>query len=151
MSMQGSRMRKASRDSFPLSHTLRTMASTWNDQRRNPNSTLGTVKNESRCFWTEEVHCLDLKRCCPVSGNPQPGSKLTISYEPQDVILEVAALRTYLDSYQGGKGEVRSMEAMIQQITQDCANSLGLYVKVKADLVIEPGQRMKLKCVGFPK
>jgi NADPH-dependent 7-cyano-7-deazaguanine reductase QueF len=101
-------------------------------------------------MWTEETHRLELSDCCPISHNPQVGSSIAITYEPQAVILEVAALRAYLDSYAGGRGSVRSMEGMIQQVAQDCANALKVYVKVQADLRIEPGQEMHLACCAFP-
>lgn len=111
---------------------------------------LKTVPNEKRCLWTQETHELELPSCCPVSGNPMPGSKLCIIYEPAATILEVKSLRDYVDSYRGGRGEVRSMEGMIQQIAQDAAMVLNVYVKVEADLEIAPAQRMKLKCTGCP-
>jgi hypothetical protein len=62
----------------------------------------------------------------------------------------VHSLRAYIDSYQGGRLSVRSMEGMIQQIAQDCANALGAYVKVSASLSIDPDQQMSLSCAAFP-
>src|SRR6516165_5811658 len=106
---------------------------------------LSTVPNEARCLWTQETHILELSNCCPISHNPQIGSKLSIIYEPQKLILEVASLRTYIDSYRGGKDSIRSMEGMIQAITQDAADVLQVYVRLEADLVIEPNQRISLK------
>jgi NADPH-dependent 7-cyano-7-deazaguanine reductase QueF len=111
---------------------------------------LGTVPNEKRCLWTKETHYLDIPPCCPVSGNPIPLSTLTITYEPQDLILEVASLRAYINSFQNGRGAVRSMEGMIQTIAQDAANALRIYVKVKATLTIKPHQTMILKCTAAP-
>lgn len=61
-------------------------------------------------------------------------------------VLEVASLREYVDSYKGGKGDIRSMEGMIQQITQDCANAVKTVCHVRAELVIEPNQEMILDC-----
>jgi NADPH-dependent 7-cyano-7-deazaguanine reductase QueF len=81
-----------------------------------------------------------------MSGNPLEGSLIEISYAPSDRILEVASLRTYVDSYIGGRGEIRSMEGMIQQITQDCANVAGVMVHSVARLNINPNQRMTLEC-----
>jgi NADPH-dependent 7-cyano-7-deazaguanine reductase QueF len=89
---------------------------------------------------------LDLPSACPVSRNPQPGSRITIRYRPRSLVLEVAALREYIDSYVGGRGEVRSMEAMIQQIAVDCAVSVGVAVTVVAELLIAPEQRMRVEC-----
>lgn len=98
-----------------------------------------------------ETHILELPRCCPMSGNPQPGSTLEIAYRPAAVVLEVTALRAYVDSYIGGRGDVRSMEGMIQQITQEAANAVGECVSVRADLIINPAQQMRLFCEAIPE
>jgi hypothetical protein len=107
---------------------------------------LKTQPNEKRCHTMQETHVLALAPCCPVSGNPLEGSEIEISYRVNDKILEVAALRAYVDSYIGGRGDVRSMEGMCQQITQDCANAVGTCVHTRAVLNIEPGQRMIVEC-----
>lgn len=111
---------------------------------------LATVPNEQRCLWTKETHYLELPSCCPVSGNPIPLSTVKIIYEPNKVILEVESLRAYIDSFKGGRGEVRSMEGMIQTIAQDAANVLGVYVKLKARLSLKGHQTMFLKCTAAP-
>lgn len=93
-----------------------------------------------------ETHILEIPPCCPYSGNPLSGSFMEISYDPYDKILEVISLRDYVDSYVNGKGEIRSMEGMIQAITQDCANAVGVMVHVMALLSIHPNQKMRLEC-----
>jgi NADPH-dependent 7-cyano-7-deazaguanine reductase QueF len=105
-----------------------------------------TQPNEKRCHRMRETHKLSIPPCCPVSGNPGKGSVLEISYEPDKRILEVASLRAYVDSYKGGKGDIRSMEGMIQAITQDCANAVRVMVHVIATLKIKPRQEMRLEC-----
>lgn len=64
--------------------------------------------------------------------------------------LEVASLRAYVDSYIGGRGDVRSMEGMIQQIAQDCANAAESRVTCRASLNIAPNQSMRVRCVAHP-
>jgi NADPH-dependent 7-cyano-7-deazaguanine reductase QueF len=108
--------------------------------------TLATQPNEKRCHTMRETHTLSLPNCCPVTQNPQKGSTVQISYSPDRLILEVASLRAYVDSYVGGRGDVRSMEGMIQQITQDCANTVGVMVHSVALLLINPNQKMQLEC-----
>lgn len=107
---------------------------------------LKTQPNERRCHRMEETHILTIPPCCPVSGNPRPGSTIEIRYSPAKQILEVASLRAYVDSYKGGKGDIRSMEGMIQAITQDCANAVGVMVHTLALLNISPRQKMRLEC-----
>lgn len=98
-----------------------------------------------------EVHILDIPSCCPVSKNPRPGSKITISYYPGGQSLEIASLIAFIHSFRGGLYDdagqlvVRDMEGMIDRIAQECANSLGLAVTVQADLQLLPRQEMILK------
>ena len=106
--------------------------------------------NEHRCALTEHEHDLKIHGLCPVSGNPQEGSGILISYKAQDGFLEVEALKAFVESYQGGKGEVRSMEGMLQEIAQECANILRVSVTLRSFLLIEPKQIMKVTCYAFP-
>lgn len=85
-----------------------------------------------------------------MSSNPLPGSKLKIKYEPRGKVLEVASLRKYVDSYKGGKGDIRDMEGMVEAITQDCANAVGVACYVRAELIINPEQEMVLECSAYP-
>jgi NADPH-dependent 7-cyano-7-deazaguanine reductase QueF len=110
-----------------------------------------TQPNEKRCHRMEETHVLTVPQCCPISGNPLPGSVLRIRYEPRHLILEVASLRAYVDSYKGGKGDIRSMEGMVQAITQDCANAVQAACYVRAELNIAPDQQMILECSAWNK
>ena|SRR5688572_18255564 len=112
---------------------------------------LKTQRNEHRCRTTQETHILPLSQCCPISGNPKEGSEVSIEYRANEHFLEVASLREYVDSYIGGRGDVRSMEGMIQQITQDCADAVKTSVHTQARLVIEPNQRMTIECSANPR
>ena len=96
----------------------------------------------------KETHVLALKPCCPISGNPLAGSVIEIEYRVHERVLEAEALRAYVDSYQGGRGDVRSMEGMCQQITQDCANAVQTSVWTRAVLNIAPEQSMILECAA---
>lgn len=110
-----------------------------------------TQPNEKRCAFMIETHILPLKPACPYSGNPKAGSLVTIAYRPESLIIEVASLREYVDSYTGGLGDIRSMEGMIQSITQDCADATKAQCTVIADLIIDPGQEMQLQCIAIPR
>jgi NADPH-dependent 7-cyano-7-deazaguanine reductase QueF len=107
--------------------------------------------NEHRCAFTEHEHRLEISNICPVTGNPNHGSRIYISYKGYKGFLEVASLRRFVDSYRGGKGEVRSMEGMLQEIAQSCADVLGVDVKLVGDLIISPAQNLKVTCYAFPK
>lgn len=105
---------------------------------------LRTQKNENRCMKTLVSHIIELPKCCPVSNNPLPGSKITITYNPKLYIIEVFSLKRYIDTFIGGKGEIRSMEGMIQTITKDCACAVGVSVTIESELNIYPNQILKL-------
>lgn len=128
----------------------------WRSRHHQGNSLRGenqmsqilTQPNEKRCHRMRETHFLPLAECCPYSHNPRPGSEIQISYDAIDLVLEVASLRAYVDSYIGGKGDIRSMEGMIQAITLDCANAVGTMCHTVAELILEPNQRMRLECAA---
>lgn len=98
-----------------------------------------------------ETHVLPIDPCCPYSGNPLSGSEIRITYTPRELILEVDSLRSFVDSYKGGKGKIRSMEGMIQSITQACANAVKVHVQTISNLNIAPNQSMILECEANPK
>jgi len=118
-------------------------------------SALVTMPNLLPTVRTLEVHRLPLVGLCPRSGNPQLGSTITICYRPRTVVLEVYALHRYLQSFVGGKTidgvQIRDMEQTIQRITVDSAAVLGVPVRVRADLVLQQGQELLLRCRAMPR
>lgn len=70
---------------------------------------------------------------CPISGEPQPGSTITISYTAGAMLLETKALRQYLASFSGeNEYSVRDLEEAAQVIAQQCANVLQVRVGINA-------------------
>jgi NADPH-dependent 7-cyano-7-deazaguanine reductase QueF len=112
---------------------------------------LNLQTNECRCAFTEHEHILRIDGMCPVTNNPQIGSTITIAYKGAQSFLEIASLRAFVDSYKGGKGDVRSMERMLQEIAQSCADVLRVDVKLTSELLIEPAQVMRICCFAFPQ
>ena len=102
---------------------------------------LDTMPNTGPATITRQTHCIPLPSMCPVSGNPQPGSQITIAYTPAACFLEVYSVASYLDRYIGGWRRdgiiIRDMEQTIQTIASDCARALGVAVDVSADLVLD--------------
>jgi len=89
-----------------------------------------------------QMHYVALPPCCPVSGNPQPGSYLLLTYMPQGVALEVYSLRAYIHSYIGGRPPIRDMEGMIHAIADDCAATISTPVVVGAFILLQRGDMM---------
>lgn len=111
-----------------------------------------TMPNENQHVPKVEMHILNLPSgLCPVSKNPQPASTIKIVYRPRRFVLEIARLYAYLHQYKGGLCDeagnivVRSMEGMIDRVALDCAQTLGVPVRVYADLVLAPRETMRVE------
>lgn len=96
-------------------------------------------------------HRFDLPRMCPVSGNPQPGSVIEVWYTAGAFFLEIETLGEYIATYIGGRPFrgtlIRDMEQTIQQIAQDCADSVEVPVAIIARLNIadDPAERTRIR------
>ena len=105
---------------------------------------------------TSVHHVVEIPPCCPVSGNPRPGSTLTLRYIPKGgVVMPVEDLSVMVEEYVGGFGAIRAQEEMIQNIAARCAALIQQPVRVRADLVIAPPdggdlQRMIVTCRAVP-
>lgn len=111
---------------------------------------LQTQPNSFPQAQTHERHRLPLPQCCPISGNPQPGSVIEISYRPNKVFLEVYSLRNFIDQFIGGYEDVRDMEGMIQKIAIECANAVGVHVRVVAAINLQDGDQLHLTVRAKP-
>lgn len=83
-------------------------------------------------------HSVPIPQCCPVSGNPLPGSKLTVCYIPNATVFPVENLAAFVSEYVGGRGETRGMEEMVQELAIRVRDVVGAPVRAFADLVIQP-------------
>lgn len=109
------------------------------------------MPNERRDVALRIENVLPIPPCCPVSGNPLEGSTLTIRYRPAEWVLEVYALKQYLQLYVGGHPDgTRNMEQMVAKIAADCAAVLGVTVFVYAHLLLAPEQQMFIRATGKP-
>jgi NADPH-dependent 7-cyano-7-deazaguanine reductase QueF len=94
---------------------------------------LETIPNKYPQLTTRVSMTYPFAQLCPVSGEPQPSSTLTISYDAGACLLETKALRRYLDSFAGENiHDVRDLEEAAQVIAQACANTLDAPVVVRA-------------------
>lgn len=85
-------------------------------------------------------HSVPLPRCCPVSGNPAPGSTLRVSYFQKGIVVPVEDLAEWVAEYIGGHfpRDIRNMEEMIQDLARRLAAKTMTRVRVVADLRIDP-------------
>jgi len=111
-----------------------------------PNNTSG-----ERLFMQ---HTLDIPPCCPVSGNPLAGSRLTIFYRAKAQVLDILPLPEYIRQFVGGlrkpdgNYDVHDMEGLIIRVAADCANAVAVPVKVYAHLRLKPNQEMCIVARG---
>lgn len=73
------------------------------------------------------------------------GSTLTISYIPDEKLLEVYSLNDYIFSFINSN-EVRDLELLTQVIAQDCHNILGVNVSVIGKYIFNIGQTVICEC-----
>jgi hypothetical protein len=95
-----------------------------------------------------------LPSCCPVSGNPQEGSSLTLSYRPRGRVIETYSLEAVVKQFKRGFPGVgpvgpdgtrllyraeRNMEGMVHLLCQMAADAAGVRVRARADLILDTG------------
>jgi NADPH-dependent 7-cyano-7-deazaguanine reductase QueF len=98
-----------------------------------PSALLATIPNGYPALTMRVCLTYPFAQLCPISGEPQAGSTITISYHAGALLLETKALRQYLDSFAGENPHgVRDLEETAQVIAQECANILHTSVQLHA-------------------
>ena len=70
---------------------------------------------------------------------------MTISYTPDETLLEVYSLNDYIASFIGSR-EVRDLELLTQVVARDCHNLLGVPVSVIGKFELNIGQTVICEC-----
>ena len=107
--------------------------------------TLKTIANPTISETRKQTHELAVPPLCPKTENPISGSTLTISYVPDEKLLEVYSLNEYIASFIGSN-EVRDLELLTQVIARDCQSILGVNVWVIGKYVLNIGQTVICEC-----
>lgn len=111
---------------------------------------LETIPNNYPKLTTQVSLTYPFAQLCPASGEPQPSSTITITYEAGDYLLETKALRRYLASFAGDNTHrVRDLEEVAQVIAQECANALVVRVDVRAHYELSIGS-MEVAVTAMP-
>lgn len=108
-----------------------------------------TVDNQNPAMAMAQRHIVNVPALCPITGNPQRGSTLTITYLPNAKLLELYALTEYVQSFIGHK-TVRDIEHFAQTLAQSCADVLNVPVCVRAHFVLHLDQVIKLRIKTSP-
>ena len=106
---------------------------------------LKTINNPTISKLTKQTHEVVVPPLCPKTANPIAGSTLTITYVPEDKLLEVYSLNEYVASFIGSK-EVRDLELLTQVVARDCHEVLGVKVSVIGKYILNIGQTVICEC-----
>ena len=106
---------------------------------------LKTIKNPNISKLTKQINEVQVPSLCPKTGNPIAGSTLTITYIPNEELLEFYSLNEYVASFIGSQ-EVRDLELFIQVVARDCHEVLGVKVFVTGKFILNIGQTLICEC-----
>ena len=106
---------------------------------------LQTIDNPHIATVTRETHEVQVPPLCPKTANPVTGSTLTISYVPDQKLLEFYSLRDYVASFLGSQ-DVRDLELLTQVVARDCHEVLGVKVSVTGRFILNIGQTLICEC-----
>jgi 7-cyano-7-deazaguanine reductase len=106
---------------------------------------LKTISTPRISTQTKQIHEVDIPPLCPKTGNPITGSTLTITYAPDELLLEVYSLNEYIAAFIGSN-EVRDIELFTQIVARDCHSVLGVDVLVIGRFVLNIGQTVICEC-----
>ena len=90
----------------------------------------------------KQTHKIPVQGMCPVSGEPQVGSFVKISYTTQSLALDVLTTRAFVNSFYNST-ETRDLEAVCVQVAKDAQEALGFPVKVTGVFLLKDGQSLK--------
>jgi len=106
---------------------------------------LKTIANPKISRLTKQTHEVDVPPLCPKTENPIKGSTLTITYIPEEQLLEVYSLNEYIASFIGSN-EVRDLELLTQVVARDCDAVLKVRVAVIGKFILNIGQTLICEC-----
>jgi 7-cyano-7-deazaguanine reductase len=108
---------------------------------------LKTIDNPKISKLTKQIHEVNVPSLCPKTGNPISGSTFTITYTPQDKLLELYSINEYIASFIGSN-EVRDLELLTQIVARDCHDLLGVEVHVSGKFILNIGQIITCECLS---
>ena len=106
---------------------------------------LKTIKNPTIATLTKQTNEVQVPPLCPKTENPIAGSTLTITYIPNEELLEFYSLNEYIASFIGSN-EVRDLELFTQVIARDCREALRVKVTVTGKFILNIGQSLICEC-----
>jgi hypothetical protein len=102
---------------------------------------IDTFENQSK-VWIKVMHEFSIQGECT--------GLVMIEYCPIKLIFDKTSLHSYVYWFLS-EYDSFSIESVMQDMAQECANTLGVHVKVRAHLSVRPEQRLVLECSGIPE
>src|SRR5215210_5845719 len=106
---------------------------------------LKAIKKPNISKLTKQINEVEVPPLCPKTGNPITGSILTITYVPNEELLEFYSLNEYVASFINSN-EVCDLEQLVQVIARDCHEVLGVKVFVQGKFLLNIGQILTCEC-----
>jgi NADPH-dependent 7-cyano-7-deazaguanine reductase QueF len=106
---------------------------------------LKTIDNPRIAKLSKQTHEVQVPPLCPRTENPIQGSTVTISYAPDQKLLEIYSLNEYIASFIGSQ-DVRDLELLTQVIARDCHEILGVQVFVIGKYMLNVGETIICEC-----
>jgi NADPH-dependent 7-cyano-7-deazaguanine reductase QueF len=89
-----------------------------------------TIPNRYPEIRTTVVLTTPINAACPHSGEPQPGSFISVTYQPKEMLIELHAIEKYVAELSAGS-DALDLETLAQMIAMACYDAIGS-VRVKA-------------------
>ena len=98
---------------------------------------LATIKNPYPTMTTVIAITHPFEKLCPMSGEPQVGSTVSIRYIARETLLETKSVRAFLASFiNENPYAIRDLEEAVQFIARTCSEAIYADVTVEAHYIL---------------
>ena len=105
---------------------------------------LNTIKNSHPEIKTVVILTTPFVSACPHSGEPQAGSTISVTYQPNENLLELHSIEKYLQVLSEGDVAL-DLETVVQLVFTAC-QEIGISASVKAIYKLRNGLEMTCEC-----
>ena len=108
--------------------------------------TLNTIKNSHPEIKTAITLITPFVSACPHSGEPQAGSTISVTYQPNEDLIELHSIEKYLKTLSEGDVAL-DLETVVQLVFMAC-QEIGISASVKAVYKLNNGLEMTCECLS---
>ncbi len=107
---------------------------------------LQTIKNSHPEIKTVVTLTTPFVAACPHSGEPQEGSIISVTYQPNENLIELHSIEKYLGALSAGDVAL-DLETVVQMVFKAC-QEIGISASVKATYKLRNGLEMICECMN---